>query len=79
MTDYETYKLGDWELQNGGTIPDAHIAFRTFGDPKSPAIVYPTWYSGGNGDRRKPYTCRRVLTVIQLLSIMSGWLEKIKP
>ena len=47
MTDYETFKLGDWKLQCGATLPDAHIAYKTFGDPKSPAIVYPTWYSGG--------------------------------
>lgn len=45
--DYETYKLGDWELQSGEKIVDAHIAYKTFGDPKSPAIVYPTWFSGG--------------------------------
>ena len=47
ITDYETFKLGDWKLQGGGTLPDAHIAYKTFGNPKSPAIVYPTWYSGG--------------------------------
>ena len=44
--DYETFKLGDWKLQCGEEIPDAHIAYKTFGDSKSPAIVYPTWYSG---------------------------------
>jgi homoserine acetyltransferase len=44
--DYETYKLGDWELQSGEKIIDAHIAYKTFGDPKSPAILYPSWYSG---------------------------------
>lgn len=44
--DYETFKLGDWELQSGEKIVDAHIAYKTFGDPKSPAIVYPTWFSG---------------------------------
>lgn len=27
-----------------GTIPDAHIAYKTFGDPKKPAIIYPSWY-----------------------------------
>ena len=43
---HETYKLGDWHLQCGASIPDAHIAYKTYGDPKSPAIVYPTWYSG---------------------------------
>jgi len=44
--DYETYKLGDWELQSGEKIVDAHIAFKTFGDPNSPAILYPSWFSG---------------------------------
>ncbi|WEW54775.1 alpha/beta hydrolase family protein [Emydomyces testavorans] len=43
---YETFALGDWNLQSGETIPNAHIAFKTFGDSSSPAIVYPTWYSG---------------------------------
>ena len=43
---YETFKLGDWELQSGEKIPDAHIAYKTFGDPNSPAIVYPSWFSG---------------------------------
>jgi hypothetical protein len=45
--DYEIYKLGDWELQSGERLADAHIAYKTFGDPKLPAIVYPTWFSGG--------------------------------
>ena len=45
-TDYETYKLGDWKLKNGGTIPDAHIAYKTFGKSENPAIIYPSWYSG---------------------------------
>lgn len=44
---YETFKLGDWGLQSGEKIEDAHIAYKTFGDPKTPAIIYPTWFSGG--------------------------------
>jgi homoserine acetyltransferase len=44
--DYETFNLGDWALQSRSVLPDAHIAYKTFGDPSSPAIVYPTWYSG---------------------------------
>ncbi|KAL4871301.1 hypothetical protein BDV12DRAFT_164571 [Aspergillus spectabilis] len=44
--EYEIFKLGDWELQSGEKLIDAHLAYRTFGDPKSPAIVYPTWFSG---------------------------------
>jgi homoserine acetyltransferase len=46
--DYDIYKLGDWDLQSGEKILDAHIAYKTFGNPKSPAILYPSWYSGGN-------------------------------
>ncbi|KAK2747771.1 hypothetical protein FQN57_001801 [Myotisia sp. PD_48] len=44
--EFETFALGDWKLQSGETIPNAHIAFKTFGDANLPAIVYPTWYSG---------------------------------
>lgn len=45
--EYETYNLGDWKLQSGEQIYNAHIAYKTFGDSSSPAIVYPTWFSGG--------------------------------
>ena len=44
--EYETFQLGDWELQTGETLPNAYIAYKTYGHPSSPAIVYPTWYSG---------------------------------
>ena len=47
---HETYYLGDFKLKNGGTIPDAHIAYKTFGDPSNPTVVYPTWYSGAIAD-----------------------------
>ncbi|TLD27736.1 homoserine acetyltransferase family protein [Venturia nashicola] len=49
-TDFNTFHLGDWELKSGGKIPGAHIAYRTFGDPSSPAIIYPSWYSGKISD-----------------------------
>lgn len=48
--DFETYSLGDFELKSGGAIPDAKIAYKTFGAPHLPAIVYPTWYSGSIAD-----------------------------
>lgn len=44
--EYETFNLGDWELQSGEKLLDAHLAYKTFGDPASPAIVYPSWFSG---------------------------------
>ncbi|GAC92739.1 hypothetical protein PHSY_000294 [Pseudozyma hubeiensis SY62] len=40
------FSLGDFELLSGQVIPDAHLAYRTYGDPSKPAIVYPTWFSG---------------------------------
>ncbi|KAI7264543.1 homoserine O-acetyltransferase [Hortaea werneckii] len=43
---YQTYPLGDFALQTGNHIPQAHLAYKTFGDPKNPAIIYPTWFSG---------------------------------
>ncbi|TVY82502.1 putative acyltransferase [Lachnellula suecica] len=50
MTGVETYKLGDLKLQSGQSIPNAHIAYKTFGDPASPAIIYPSWFSGSIAD-----------------------------
>ncbi|EHK98065.1 putative Homoserine O-acetyltransferase [Glarea lozoyensis 74030] len=50
MSGVETFKLGDWKLQSGETLPDAHIAYKTFGDAKSPVIIYPSWYSGSIAD-----------------------------
>ncbi|KAI9645848.1 hypothetical protein NHQ30_005283 [Ciborinia camelliae] len=46
----QTFKLGNWKLQSGQEIPDAHIAYKTFGDPSSPAIIYPSWFSGAIAD-----------------------------
>jgi len=43
---FETFALGDWKLKNGATIPDATIAYKTFGKASNPAIIYPSWYSG---------------------------------
>ena len=45
-SDIKTYPLGDFPLRNGQTLPNAHLAYLTLGSPSSPAIIYPTWYSG---------------------------------
>ncbi|MFF4776382.1 alpha/beta fold hydrolase [Microtetraspora fusca] len=47
--DYEIFDLGDVRLQSGITLPDAKLAYKTYGElneARSNAIVYPTWYSG---------------------------------
>ncbi|KAL8788625.1 MAG: hypothetical protein Q9195_007220 [Heterodermia aff. obscurata] len=48
--EYDTFDLGDWELQSGQVLKNTHIAYKTFGIPTSPAIVYPTWFSGSLSD-----------------------------
>lgn len=48
-SEFETYSLGDITLQRGGSIPNAKLAYKTFGtlnEDKSNVIVYPTWFSG---------------------------------
>jgi homoserine O-acetyltransferase len=47
--DYQIHSLGDFALSGGATLPDAKLAYKTYGrlnDAKDNAIVYPTWYSG---------------------------------
>lgn len=38
----------------GGVLPDAITAYRTYGDPKSPCIVFPTCY-GAKLDSSSPH------------------------
>ncbi|MEU4672959.1 alpha/beta fold hydrolase [Amycolatopsis sp. NPDC023774] len=51
--DYEIFDLGTVRLQEGATLSDAKLAYKTYGElngDKSNAIVYPTWYSGQHYD-----------------------------
>jgi homoserine O-acetyltransferase len=48
--DYETFELGDFQLQSGAVLPGAWIAYKTYGKAGSPAILYPSWYSGSIAD-----------------------------
>src|SRR3954454_879012 len=48
-TDYEVFNLGDFTVQEGATLREARLAYKTYGtlsEGKDNAIVYPTWYSG---------------------------------
>ncbi|MGM8212181.1 alpha/beta fold hydrolase [Virgibacillus sp. W0430] len=50
---YEMYNLGDFQLEEGGIIPDCQLAYRTFGalnESKDNLIVIPTWFSGTSKD-----------------------------
>lgn len=45
-SEIKTFALGDFALVSGAVLPGAFIAYKTFGSPSLPAIIYPTWYSG---------------------------------
>jgi homoserine O-acetyltransferase len=49
--DLKFAELGDFALENGDTIRDCRIGYRTFGSlnpQKSNAVLFPTWYSGSS-------------------------------
>lgn len=46
MDEFSTFDLGDFTLSSGEVIPNAYIAYKTYGDKANPAIVYPSWFSG---------------------------------
>ncbi|MPQ94935.1 alpha/beta fold hydrolase [Thioclava sp. JE_KL1] len=51
--DYEIFELGTFEFQCGLAVPNARLAYKTFGKlnaAKDNVIVYPTWYSGQHYD-----------------------------
>lgn len=50
MAGFDTYSLGDFPLTSGETLPNAVIAYKTYGSPSLPAIIYPTWFSGAISD-----------------------------
>ena len=46
---YEIYNIGDFELEEGGKIPECKLAYVTFGElnkSKDNAILIPTWFAG---------------------------------
>ena len=66
--EHEIYALGDFKLANGSILPDAKIAYKTWGTldaKRSNAIVYPTWYSGRF--IQSPCTCHKVDEHLELL------------
>ncbi|MFO1038506.1 MAG: alpha/beta fold hydrolase [Geminicoccaceae bacterium] len=52
-TPHEIFKLGDFALDCGTTLPDAHIAYATYGTPNAArdnVVVFPSWYLGSHAD-----------------------------
>ena len=53
MADYDLFDLGSLELQCGLTLPEARIAYKSYGEllpDKSNAILYPTSYGAHHSD-----------------------------
>jgi len=51
-TDYLNHLLGDFQLQSGAILPDAKLAFKTYGElngKKNNVVVLPTFYTGSHG------------------------------
>jgi homoserine O-acetyltransferase len=49
--DYSTFELGDFELQSGAVLPDAQLAYKTYGElntSKNNVVVLPTFYTGNH-------------------------------
>ncbi len=49
--DYETYELGDFHLQSGESLPNAKLAYKTYGElnaEKNNVVVLPTFYTGSH-------------------------------
>ena len=49
--DFEIYSLGDTELQSGKVLPDARLAYKTYGqlnEEKSNTVLLPTFYTGSH-------------------------------
>jgi homoserine O-acetyltransferase/O-succinyltransferase len=49
MSDFQLFDLGDYPLQSGATLPEAKLAYKTYGTlnaARDNAIVFPTAYNG---------------------------------
>ncbi len=53
MSNFETFQLGPLVLQCGVTLPEAHLAYRTYGTlspDRTNVILYPTSYGAHHSD-----------------------------
>ena len=57
MSTEARFQLGDFELQSGKVLPDAHLSYAAHGklnEARDNVIVYPTWYTGRH-QNAEPY------------------------
>ena len=64
MADYKIFELGDVVLQSGITLPQAKLAYKTYGElsaRRDNVIVMPTYYGGQHGDIESMMVAGRAL------------------
>jgi homoserine O-acetyltransferase len=64
MADYDVFALGDLELQSGITLPDARLAYKTYGAlnaARDNAVLIPTFYAGQHPDCEAMFAPGRAL------------------
>ena len=52
-TEPEIFDLGDFELDGGVTLPDAKLAYTTYGtlnDARDNVVVWPSWFTGSHAE-----------------------------
>ena len=52
-TPHSVFSLGDFAFADGTTLPDAYLAYTTYGElnaARDNVIVFPTWYGGTHAD-----------------------------
>jgi homoserine O-acetyltransferase len=73
MTDYEVFELGDIVLQSGITLPQAKLAYKTYGTlaaARDNVIVMPTFYGGQHADNEAMIGAGRALDPSRYFIIM---------
>jgi homoserine O-acetyltransferase len=53
VTQHETFALGDFTFSDGATLPDARLAYTTYGElneARDNVILFPSWFTGTHTD-----------------------------
>lgn len=75
-TPHRLFELGDFALDGGVTLPDARLAYATYGSlnaARDNAIVFPTWFTGTHSDLEwligdeRPLDTRRYFVIVPSL------------
>lgn len=77
MSDYQIFHLGNVILQSGITLPDAKLAYKTYGElnaARDNAVLMPTFFGGQHSDTELMMASGRALDPQNLLVIVPNML-----